>query len=243
MDALSIAIGEAARATTLDEIGEIAFPALARAIDACPVFLARADADLIRSQAIAGEHRDTLARYLRHYLAEDPLCRRVRSATAPIEILQRHVDRRTLHASRAYQEFHRIYDFEHHMLVRFLGVDLATPGALAMGFTRGRRLRAFAARETAIVTLALPAFHGAAQRIVRAHEPAPPDVAAVATRNQLTRGESDVLAQLALGLSNAEIASRLHVSVETVKTHVSRVLRKLGVPSRARALVLLRCSS
>lgn len=48
----------------------------------------------------------------------------------------------------------------------------------------------------------------------------------------LTPREADVLEQLQSGRSNAEIAQALHVGVETVRTHVRRVYRKLGVSTR-----------
>jgi DNA-binding NarL/FixJ family response regulator len=53
----------------------------------------------------------------------------------------------------------------------------------------------------------------------------------------LTQRESDVLKQMALGLTNKEIAAALHISYETVKEHVQHILRKLGVSDRTQAAV------
>jgi len=53
----------------------------------------------------------------------------------------------------------------------------------------------------------------------------------------LTKRESEVLKQLALGLSNKEIAQALAISYETVKEHVQHILRKLGVADRTQAAV------
>ena len=51
----------------------------------------------------------------------------------------------------------------------------------------------------------------------------------------LTARELEVLALLGDGLRNAQIALRLHLSVRTVDHHVSSILRKLDVPTRAQA--------
>jgi DNA-binding NarL/FixJ family response regulator len=54
---------------------------------------------------------------------------------------------------------------------------------------------------------------------------------------QLTRREREVLLALSEGLSNKQIAERLHMSVDTERTHMMNILNKLGVHSRLQALL------
>jgi two-component system, NarL family, response regulator LiaR len=78
-----------------------------------------------------------------------------------------------------------------------------------------------------------PALHAsvAARLMRRSGSPRP-------TSDDLTARERDVLRLVVEGLANKQIAQRLGIGEKTIKTHVSRVLAKLGVTDRTQAAVL-----
>lgn len=99
-------------------------------------------------------------------------------------------------------------------------------GMLAPEVTR-RVLARFAGSAPATATVAMA-------------EPSPPRTAPapVALAEPFTEREAEVLTLLADARSNAEIAAALFIGEATVKTHVSRILQKLGARDRVQAVVL-----
>lgn len=98
------------------------------------------------------------------------------------------------------------------------------------------------ARPTEVVEAVRVVAHGesllfpaALRRLVAGRAGRPDERALAAAR--LTERESEVLRLMAAGLSNTEIAERLVVGVETVKTHVGNVLAKLDARDRTQAVI------
>ncbi|GAA4293765.1 response regulator transcription factor [Actinokineospora soli] len=76
------------------------------------------------------------------------------------------------------------------------------------------------------------------RRLVEAFAPPPDDADPAPDLRALTAREVEVLRLVGTGISNTEIATRLTVSDSTVKTHLNRVMTKLGLTSRAQAVVI-----
>jgi DNA-binding NarL/FixJ family response regulator len=93
-------------------------------------------------------------------------------------------------------------------------------------------VRTVAAGEALLAPAVTRALVG---RFAERLRPAPAELAELAA---LTPREVEVLRLIAEGLSNAEIAARLVLSTETVKTYVSRILAKLDLRDRVQAVVL-----
>jgi DNA-binding NarL/FixJ family response regulator len=66
--------------------------------------------------------------------------------------------------------------------------------------------------------------------------PAPAEPPPAGVPDGLTRRETEVLALIATGLSNTEIAGQLYITEGTVKTHINRLLAKIGARDRAQAV-------
>ncbi|MFE9610816.1 response regulator [Streptomyces sp. NPDC006012] len=131
------------------------------------------------------------------------------------------------------------------MLTTF-DVDEYVDRALAAGAS-GFLLKNSSYEELAAAVRATVAGHRTlsppvTERIIASHLATrrPPDGGDLARLTDLTPREREVLRLVGEGLSNAEIAERLMVSLHTVKTHVSRMLTKTGCQSRAQAAVLAR---
>ena len=78
-------------------------------------------------------------------------------------------------------------------------------------------------------------FPEAVRNLAASHSPRRPSD--LVQRAQLTEREAGVLRLMATGLSNAEMAAELYVSLETVKTHVGNVLSKLHARDRTQAVI------
>lgn len=118
------------------------------------------------------------------------------------------------------------------------------PALVILGVARFRIRAATLRRRYGLRSLPLDAATGALRRTLREllgerEQPAlAVEAVCVGPGGVLSVREQEVLHELAHGLGNRAIAERLVVSPDTVKTHLRRVYRKLGVNSRAEAVAL-----
>ena len=119
----------------------------------------------------------------------------------------------------------------------FEGVRVVASGDALLGPGVTRRLISEFARIRPAPGAAAAGAGGADGAGRTASASANANASALAALATLTPRETEVLRLVAEGLSNAEIAARLVVTEDTVKTHVSRLLAKLGLRDRTQAVV------
>lgn len=110
-----------------------------------------------------------------------------------------------------------------------------TEGCALLDGPAGLPALRFAARRGHRGAARLAALHSAAVEVAAANRAG---TAAAALPEALTQRESDVLRLIAAGYTNPQIGKELFITVETVKSHVARILQKLGVSSRTQAATL-----
>lgn len=118
---------------------------------------------------------------------------------------------------------------------------LAAQAALALGELATSSADAVAAARAAhaiAVRLDVPGLRDRSAALLRQHGVAAPRTATTDGADKLTPRESQILDGLRRGDTNAEIAAQLFLSPKTVEHHVSRVLSKLGVRTRAEAAAI-----
>ncbi|MEO3870419.1 response regulator transcription factor [Nonomuraea sp. B12E4] len=125
------------------------------------------------------------------------------------------------------------YDLDHYV---YTALAAGASGFLLKDVTPEHLVAAVTLVRTGDALLAPTITRRLVERFARRGDAGPP--APHRDLSELTARELEVLRLLATGLSNVELAERLNLSPATVKTHVARVLAKLGLRDRVQAVVL-----
>jgi DNA-binding NarL/FixJ family response regulator len=125
------------------------------------------------------------------------------------------------------------YDLDHYV---YTALAAGASGFLLKDVTPEHLVSAVTLVRTGDALLAPTITRRLVERFARRDDAGPP--APHRDLSELTPRELEVLRLLATGLSNVELAERLTLSPATVKTHVARILAKLGLRDRVQAVVL-----
>ncbi len=109
-------------------------------------------------------------------------------------------------------------------------LSIARPAGTVVTVSFRRRGAGFSERDVAVLRMVQPVIAG----LIRGWSPGSPE------STGLSSSERRVLALVASGASNAEVAERLSISVSTVRKHLEHCYRKLGVSNRTAAVAALR---
>jgi DNA-binding NarL/FixJ family response regulator len=180
---------------------------------------------------VVGEFDDLLARGLRGLIEDDPSLRLVSSGASPSELsrlLRRArprvaiLDHRSLGGPVAVRDLARSHPDSQLVLI----ADELSSAESAQLLAFGAAACLSRATQTRDVLNAIHLASRGLQLKPRHLDSSPHDPRA------LTQREAEVLIELQRRRANAQIASDLHISVETVRTHARNIYRKLGVRSR-----------
>jgi DNA-binding CsgD family transcriptional regulator len=235
-------VAEAREVVRLEELAEGVLPALERATGADGAMLYRYQEPRVMT-LLLGPLVSVVQRYSPAMAATDPMMTAPdRLPGMPRIVLARRLSApREIERSVAWNEFYRPHRLGEPMCIWLTHFAHGAPGMTNILLARSR----FDDRAIDRVRAALPDLAAAFRRARRLEQLA--DLAQQARRERdapppagdLTRAEWRVLRSMSEGLSNPAIARRLDVSVETVRTHVKRILSKLAVHSRIEAVLWL----
>jgi DNA-binding CsgD family transcriptional regulator len=177
------------------------------------------------------------------YMGQHPVlrhCLRTLSSEAPIaHMISDFLRPAEFHRMGLYGEFFRLLDVEDQLTVTLSGPSQGRHAGISID----RGLPGFTDHERKMLDRLQPHLTAARDNAVRFSDAlslarlAGQEDEPVAALDRLTSRERDVVARIAAGHTNAQIARTLDVSVGTVRKHVEHILHRLGVQSRTAAAV------